>query len=203
MLSFKFKLTFLFLIFSTSSFALEGFSSIECLNSTFNTEVSHRGQPFGLTQNKILIQKEKCLITINRERLKFLKNEWHIDVCRSPVHLKTGAGAVKVLRREQNCESEEYTSDFCREIADLKRVLEDDGLIFAEGEKENLNDAHGRVTCVVSLLHDYLHQGLVLSRVGEWPTTKKVRPAKNIIVEEDDEEIEVLDSFESDFEPTL
>lgn len=214
MLSFKFSVLVLSLAISWSAVSKVGFSQSECLNSNFETKVSHRGQPFGLLENVLTLSKEKCIITINHERLKFLKNEWHVDVCRGPVHVKTGAGAVKVLRREGDCHQELMKSDYCQEIASLRRILEDDGLIFAEGEKERLQDAHGQVTCAVQLLDEYLHEGRILSRHGKTIEPQKSQPfQENTYVpseplpplEEDGDSdlIDELDEFESDLEVTF
>ena len=41
---------------------------------------------------------------------------------------------------------------------------EDDGLIFAPGEKENLSTDHGRIYCVYQLLGGYLESGRIYSR---------------------------------------
>jgi hypothetical protein len=169
MLLFKSKLILVALFLPLSLMASEA-----CLTSQYDTVVSHKGQPFGLTETKLSISKKGCVIDIGHEKLRFIKKNWLVDVCRSPVHIKTGAGAVTVLRRVMDCQLEEASLDpFCMEVESMKRMMEDDGLIFAEGDKDNLADPHGKVTCAVNLIQQYLHHGRVLS-VGDFST----RPQK-------------------------
>lgn len=159
MLLFKFSRFLVFFLFPFQLMASEA-----CLTSHYETTVSHKGQPFGLTETKLMIAKKGCVIEIGHEKLRFVKKHWLVDVCRSPVHIKTGAGAVTVLRRQMDCASENASLDpFCLEISEMKRMMEDDGLIFAEGDKDNLADPHGKVTCAVRLIERYLHDGYVLS----------------------------------------
>lgn len=160
----KFNFSLLAFLLVSSAFAVTSFTPEECLNATYKTEVSHKGQPFGLTQNILRIEKEACLINLYHERYKFLKKEWLVDVCRSPVHIKSGAGAVDVLRRKDDCPQQEAETNYCREVREMRTLIEDDGLIFAEGDKERLSDPHGQVSCVVQLLELYLEQGVVLTR---------------------------------------
>jgi hypothetical protein len=202
MLSFKFKLIILVLTLPLSLHADE-----VCLGSHFETIVSHKGQPFGLTETKLGISKSGCVIEINHEKLRFIKKNWLIDVCRSPVHIKTGAGAVTVLRREVDCLSEESAVDpFCLEIEDIKRVMEDDGLIFAEGDKNNLSDPHGKVTCVVKLIQRYLNEGQVLS-IGDFqfePQRSAVtQPVKEVEFEEEMEPIADEEQMEPQVEQVI
>tara|TARA_R110000868_G_scaffold86182_8_gene241737 strand:+ start:1217 stop:1732 length:516 start_codon:yes stop_codon:yes gene_type:complete len=133
------------------------------LDASYETTISHKGFPFGLTQNILGVSKEKCVITISHEKLKFIKDAWVIDVCREPVHMKKGAGAVEVIKREGLC-VEGAKSSYCGELERLKAMIQDDGLIFAQGEKEDLASDHGKVYCAFSLLQRYLGQGIVLSR---------------------------------------
>jgi hypothetical protein len=46
-------------------------------------------------------------------------------------------------------------------------VIQDDGLIFAEGDRDNLNSAHGRTYCSYLLLKKYLNESVVFSRYTE------------------------------------
>lgn len=170
MLLFKFRivLSLLFLSHSMSLMALSSQSSLkfslnECLDKTYTSEVTHKGQPFGLTDTTLRLEKEGCVLKIHHQSLKYLKKSWVVDVCRAPVHIKSGAGAVTVLRREGAC-TENLPSEFCLEAQEIKSIFQDDGLIFAEGEREDLNSAHGQIHCGYTLLQHYLDEGKVLSR---------------------------------------
>ncbi len=141
------------------------YTELECLDASFETTISHKGFPFGLTKNILTTSKDKCVITIHHEKLKFIKDQWVIDVCREPVHMKKGAGAVEVIKRDGVC-VEGSKSSYCGELARLKTLIQDDGLIFAEGEKEDLSSDHGKIYCAFSVIQRYLEQGIVLSRHG-------------------------------------
>jgi len=159
---FKFSLLVLLIPFIVQA---NSYTELECLDASYETTISHKGFPFGLTQNKLTTSKDKCVITIHHEKLKFIKDQWVIDVCREPVHMKKGAGAVEVIKRDGLC-VEGSKSTYCGELNRLKVLIQDDGLIFAEGEKEDLSSDHGKVYCAFSVLQRYLDQGIVLSRHG-------------------------------------
>lgn len=155
----KFSKILFFIIISMNLFAS---AEKECLNSSFDITVSHKGQPFGLLPNILTISKNNCSIIITHQKMKYINKKWDIDVCREPVHIKSGSGAVDVLKRLGNCQNTK--DEFCSKYSDLIQVLQDDGLIFAEGEKENLSSDHGRVFCAYQLAKYYLGAGTVLSR---------------------------------------
>ena len=71
---------------------------------------------------------------IHFEKLKYLKNKWIIDVCRGPVHIKHDKGSIEVIKRNQSC-SANPKSEFCTTLSNIESIIQDDGLIFAEGEK--------------------------------------------------------------------
>lgn len=166
MLLYKFsKILLLSFLFSISLQAEIRFDAKNCLEQGFQTEVVHKGHPFGLTETKLAIEKEGCVIKISHESLNFFKNAWEVDVCRAPVHVKSGAGAVTVLRREAHCVDNE-NSRYCQEIEKIDKILQNDGLIFASGEKENIETPHGQIHCSYTLIRKYLFEGQVLSRHG-------------------------------------
>lgn len=159
---FKFSLLILLIPFASQA---NTYTELECLDASYETTISHKGFPFGLTKNILTTSKDKCVITIHHEKLKFIKDQWVIDVCREPVHMKKGAGAVEVIKRDGVC-VEGSKSSYCGEISRLKSLIQDDGLIFAEGEKEDLSSDHGKIYCAFSVIQRYLEQGIVLSRHG-------------------------------------
>lgn len=156
-----FKFSFIFLLMATQSFA--SFSDSECLQSNFEVEVSHKGFPFGLLENKIKVEKEGCVVNVEHTKFKYYKRNWKVDVCRGPVHIKQTTGAVTVLKRNENCETGRK-DEFCKEYQTIKTLLQDDGLIFAEGEKDQINSDHGRIYCAFLLANSYLNQGIVFDR---------------------------------------
>lgn len=164
MLLYKFSQFLLFSIFFSLALQAEiRFDARVCLDQGFQTEVVHKGHPFGLTETKLMIEKESCVLKISHESFKVIKKAWEVDVCRAPVHVKSGAGAVTVLRREGHC-VEGVNSRYCQEIKKIDQILQNDGLIFADGEKENMATPHGQIHCSYFLIRKYLFEGLVLSR---------------------------------------
>lgn len=187
MLLFKFKAPLTLLFFTLSLWQTQAlaqtktlkFSLKECLETNFTADVTHKGQPFGLTDTILNIEKEGCVLKIHHHSLKFLKKAWEIDVCRAPVHIKSGAGAVSVLRREGPC-LEGATSEFCQETKSIDAILQNDGLIFAQGEREDLTSPHGQIHCAYTMLNHYLYDGKILSRhepmeerSNSWDTVKE------------------------------
>lgn len=162
MSKFLFSLLILAYCFN-SSFAT--FTDEECLNAEFSAKVSHPAQPFGWTDTIFQIDKQGCVITIFHQKLKWIEKKWVIDVCRGPVHIKIGAGAVDVLKRKGVCREEDTDGvEFCVAFDYLIQTIQDDGLIFAAGEKENINTDHGRVYCSYLLISTYLGKGTIYSR---------------------------------------
>ena len=155
-----FKFSLILFLFSFRLLALE---DNECLKSSYEVEVIHKGQPFGLLPVKLSISKKGCILNISHEKMRFFKKNWEVDVCREPVHIKNGRGAVEVLKKMGSCDASENTS-FCNEQKELFKIIQDDGLIFAPGEKENLATDHGRVYCSYLLVKKYLKDSLVFNR---------------------------------------
>ncbi len=140
------------------------FNDMDCLNINYKTTVIHKGPPLGLTENILKIHKSLCVITVEHEKLKFFNKKWEIDVCREPVHIKSGTKDIEVIKRPANCVGESKGHEFCTTMQDVFNLVQDDGLIFANGEKEDLNSDHGKVYCGFLLMKKYLEEGFVLSR---------------------------------------
>ena len=72
-------------------------------------------------------------------------------------------------------------SDYCKEMNKLFLTIQDDGLIFASGDKEDLSSSHGRVNCTNRLLSTYLKKGMVLSKERRRVYSKKLFPQEPLI----------------------
>jgi hypothetical protein len=159
------------LIISFNSFAIDRFSPRECLNAEYKTKIEHKGPFFGLFSHELLIVKKGCLITVSHK--KYLPKEWVVDVCREPVHIKvTSAMGVDVAKKINQCDQahkQNDTGDFCTQYDELVETLQDDGLIFAEGDRDHLVTAHGKTFCVYLLLERYLKNRIVFSRYTDVP----------------------------------
>ena len=146
-----------------SSLAYAGkFDSKQCLESKFNTSIKHEGKFFGLIKNDLVLKKEGCLLDIYFKNI--LETTWKIDICRTPIHLKVKSkGTESFYKRSTNC-SGSTRDEFCDYWADLKETLQDYGLIFAKGQREDLETPHGQVYCSYLLLERYLGDGVLFSK---------------------------------------
>ncbi|MDC1174048.1 hypothetical protein OAT67_01530 [Bacteriovoracaceae bacterium] len=161
MLSSKFRKIILILI-SICNLSLLAYTDNECLGSSYNVTIKHKGQPFGLAENILTVEKDVCILKVSHQQLKFLNKSWMIDVCREPVHIKGTKGAVEIIKKTNGCSSRS-TDEFCGKFKTLRTLIEDDGLIFAEGNKENIESDHGKVYCSYQLLNAYLDRDFVFS----------------------------------------
>ena len=109
----KFSLIVTFIFYAYNLFP--SFSGKDCLKSSFNIEVSHKGPPLGLFNNKLRIDKKDCVLIIEKEKFRYLRSKWELDVCRFPIHIKEGAGAINVHKKVRpSCDfSSENKDKFC------------------------------------------------------------------------------------------
>jgi len=155
-------------IFLLSFPVYSGFDDNACLKANFEATVVHKASFFGLFKRVLKVSKQGCILSIEHVKFKFIKKKWLIDVCRTPAHIKAGSGSVEVLKRTGICLQDAEDSDFCHSLILLEQVMQDDGLIFADGEKEDLKSEHGRVYCSYLLIETYLRKGLVFSKGGDY-----------------------------------
>ncbi|POB12848.1 hypothetical protein [Halobacteriovorax sp. DA5] len=142
------------------------FTGTECFQSSFDVSVKHKSAPFGLLNKTITISKKECEIEIAHNQYKYMNRNWLIDICRDPIHVKSTSNSVDVFRKEGECHA--TSNEFCDEYKTIKKIIEDDGLIFASGAKNSLNDDHGRVFCAKLLVEEYLNANTVFSRNGNY-----------------------------------
>ena len=162
---FKFSLVLL-LLSSLAGADVEKFTSKECLDSSFEASVTHKGDFWGLMKNDLYIKKDVCEIVVKDKGL--LDSDWKVDVCREPIHIKaTSKGSLSVFKRGGTQCDRNSSSDFCESWKALKATLEDKGLIFAEGEREKLSSAHGKIYCSYLLLKKHLDEGALFSKYQE------------------------------------
>ncbi len=187
MLLVKFNLIFLLLI--STSYASKSKFLKECINFDFKTKVSHSSLPFGLMKKELIVDKKKCEVSIMLNRFFVWKKKWLVDVCRQPVHIKEGIAGVDVIKKTTPCyDSQLKKNEFCSMKSNLELFILDEGLIFAKGEKEDLDSDHGKVYCAFSLIKDYLNEGTIFSRYFEADeNNKKVES----ILKEENKKVEV------------
>jgi hypothetical protein len=172
----RFNLFFILLMGTAS--AQTRFSSKSCLDATYKMKMTQKGPLFGLLPQEFVIDKKNCIVNVSHK--KYLPKEWIIDVCREPVHIKvTSATGVDVAKKEAEClkkDNSRDTSDFCSQYYSLMDVIQDDGLIFAEGDRDNLSSAHGKTFCAYLLLKKYLNESVIFSRYTEVPDIFQEKP---------------------------
>lgn len=167
-----------FILTATTVFAQERFSPKSCLDSNYKMKMIQRGPLFGLIRQEFVIDKKYCIVHISHK--KYLPKEWFVDICREPVHIKvTSATGVDVAKKTNNCMNQDKTkdtSDFCSQYFDMMDVIQDDGLIFAEGDRDNLNSDHGKTYCSYLLLKKYLNESVIFSRYTDVPDIFSEQP---------------------------
>lgn len=178
------------------------FSPKSCLDSSYVMKMTQAGPLFGLLKQEFVINKKNCIVHITHK--KYLPKEWFVDVCREPVHIKvTSATGVDVAKKEAECmnvDKTKDTSDFCSQYFDMMDVIQDDGLIFAEGDRDNLGSDHGKTYCTYLLMKKYLNESVVFSRYtevpdifeGPKPLPVPVVPKPEVEMKKEDQEAKVL-----------
>ncbi len=172
MQSYKSKTLLLITLLFASLSSHAAFDLQACLDASNEISISHKVKPFGLLERSVSITKERCIIDVSSVSYKFMKSAWQIDVCRSPIHIKKTDGGVEVVKKEGSCQVSP-SSEFCTEGKKLLQVIQDDGLIFASGEKSNLSDDHGKVNCVYLLLSQYMNDGRIFGDQASFGETTK------------------------------
>jgi hypothetical protein len=188
------KFSIIFLLIISQAFAQSRFSPKACLDSEYKMKMTQKGPLFGLLKQEFIINKKNCLIHVTHK--KYLPKEWIIDICREPVHIKvTSATGVDVAKKEAPClkkDKSKDNSDFCAQYYNLMDVIQDDGLIFAEGDRDNLSSDHGKTYCAYLLLKKYLNDSYVFSRYTEVPdifldTPREEAPTQESLESKDEE----------------
>ena len=194
MLFLKFSLVFFISFHAWSS----GFTSRDCIQGDFSTSINHEGKFFGLIKNDLKIEKAQCNITITYK--KILETSWEIDICREPIHMKVQSkGSQSVYKRDGSCEGE--SSDYCEYLKDLISIIQDHGLIFAQGDREDFTSSHGQTYCTYRLLDLYLSDGKLFSKYSENVNifknyAKPVKPVSKIEIESRKESVKKEASYD-------
>lgn len=198
------RFSLLLLLTLSSAFAQQTrFSPKSCLDSSYVMKMVQKGPLFGLLKQEFIIDKKNCIVHITHK--KYLPKEWFVDICREPVHIKvTSATGVDVAKKEDNCihvDKSKDTSDFCSQYFDMMDVIQDDGLIFAEGDRDNLSSDHGKTYCAYLLMKKYLNESVVFSRYTEVPDifegpkplpVSPIVPKPEVEVKKEDQEAKVV-----------
>ena len=163
-----------------------GFSAVQdrqlCFEENFDITVVNRSQYFGIIPLELKLTKDKCDLKLTHGA--FLRETVWIDICRGPIHIKLQQfGQVEVFKKTGPCDTNP-SGQFCRLTRSLWEILENQGLIFAKGERANLKSPHGKTFCFKDLAKGYLDEGKILT----WgvPLVKK-RPINLLSIEKSEE----------------
>lgn len=158
-----FKASLLVALWAISSHGMERFSPQACLEARYRSVLTHAGPLFGLFTRELVVDKHDCVLKVSHRR--WTTHAWVVDVCREPVHIKTTSmTGVTVAKKTVACgtpEAEE--TEFCKQYAAMMSAIQDDGLIFAEGDRDSLASPHGKTYCAYVLMERYLKDSLMLS----------------------------------------
>jgi hypothetical protein len=176
-----FKTSVLVALWSSSSHGMERFSPQACLEARYRSVISHSGPLFGLFTRELVVDKKDCVLKVSHRR--WVTHDWVVDVCREPVHIKsTSMTGVTVAKKTAACGTPEAgETDFCKQYSALMDAIQDDGLIFAEGDRDSLASPHGKTYCAYVLMERYLKDSLMLSLYTPVPDIFQapiVRPPK-------------------------
>ena len=158
----NFKIFCLLFLAALISHNLFAFEDSQCMRNNFSTKIEKGLDPFGLLKEELVIEKKKCDIFIELNKAKYIKNKWHIDICREPIHIKFGNSLQNVAKKSL-IECSQGKDEYCEVLKEVKIVLEDNGLIYGEGIREDLNSQHGKVYCAYLLINQYLKNNIVFS----------------------------------------
>lgn len=148
------------LFFSLSSTSYSMFKTSDCVGQSFQGKFSIEKGPFGLLPLNMSVKKNRCIVDIVK---KFVfESSWQIDLCREPVHIKrkSWSGDGFDLRKSYPCKEDKA---YCQIVDELITSIENDALIYAQGERETLGSDHGKFYCTYLLLKSYLKDAKVFS----------------------------------------
>lgn len=151
------------LVISINSYSQE-FDENRCFKDSFSINLERSVGPFGVGKRFLSIKKSDCEIALGYQPFQYKKTNWLIDVCREPIHIKKGDESVEVIKKGTACLSGE--DDYCTEVEVVLDAIQNEGLIFAQGQREDLNSDHGKVYCAYLLAKKYLN-GKKAFRVSE------------------------------------
>lgn len=155
------KLIFLILLM-LFNYTVHSFEDSQCLKGDFETSVNKAIDPFGYFYKTLNVKKENCNVTIEIIKAKYLNSKWQIDICREPIHIKFGKNLQNVVRKNQNgCDNNK--NEYCQTYREIKEILENNGLIYGEGIRENLSSQHGMIYCSYLLINQYLNNNIIFS----------------------------------------
>ena len=165
-LSFWNNFVLIFMLVLGSSGILQqswAFSDQACLMQDFEVSITQPSKFLQFLMPTISLKKAACELTIEKKRWKWAKT-WIVDVCRGPVHIKFQNFRSAAWMKKASCYGQEKSDQFCRGYQQIMQLIQEDGLIYAPGERDDLSSDHGKTYCLYLLAKSYLDEGKLFSR---------------------------------------
>ena len=138
------------------------FSSSDCIVANFSKQIFLPAKYLGIFKREISLAKDRCLLSL-KFKSSFWFSKWEVDLCRDPIHLRyENFLGPELFRKNTSC-LKGQSDQFCDSAAKLKEVIQNELLLFAEGERDQLSTSHGTSYCLNLLFASYLEKDFSFS----------------------------------------
>jgi len=155
-----------FVLLSVMSFLISlrgmAFEDHACLMQDFSLAIKRPSKMLDFFTPTLTLTKNGCELTI--ERRLYWGKSWVIDVCRGPIHIKFQQFRHAAWMKKESCLGQTKPDKFCAEYKKLLELIQEDGLLYAAGERDDLQSDHGKTYCLYLLAQSYLGEGKLFSR---------------------------------------
>ncbi len=143
------------------------FTDQACLMQDFEVTITKSNNFLRFLMPTLTLKKAACELTVEQKRWRWSKT-WIIDVCRGPVHIKYQNFSNAAWMKKASCYGQEKSDRFCRGYQQVMNLVQEDGLIYAPGERDDLSSDHGKTYCLYLLAKNYLDEGKIFSRQASY-----------------------------------
>ena len=144
------------------SFGAGAFEDHACLMQDFSFSIKRPSKMLDFFTPTLTLTKSACELTIE-QRWRWAKT-WVVDVCRGPIHIKFQQFRHAAWMKKESCHGQERSDKFCQEYRKLMDLIQEEGLLYAAGERDDLQSDHGKTYCLYLLAQSYLGDGKLFSR---------------------------------------
>ena len=148
-----------FIVFATSAMA---FDDHACLMQDFSVSIKRPSKFLDFFTPTLTLTKSGCELTVE-QRWRWAKT-WVVDVCRGPIHIKFTQYRHAAWMKKESCFGQNKSDKFCSEYQKLMDLIQEEALLYAAGERDELQSDHGKTYCLYLLAQSYLGDGKLFSR---------------------------------------
>ena len=131
------------------------FTSSECILTSFKKKIQLPNKYFGIFKRELFLSKERCLMSL-KYKYSFWFSQWEIDLCRDPIHVRyENFFGPELIRKDGECDKGQKNS-FCQTLSNLHDLIDNELLIYSEGERDQISSGHGTAYCLDLLFKSYL-----------------------------------------------